>query len=50
MKGHLPEVDNAHEYKSQYNVSNVAEHMAIVSYGTIGILTEVVVVAGVKVP
>ena len=50
MQGNLPEVDNAHENESQYDVSNVAEDMAIVSYGPIGILTEVVVIAGVKVP
>ena len=50
MQGNLPEVDNAHENESQYYVSNVAEDMAIVSYGPIGILTEVVVIAGVKVP
>jgi len=44
-----PEADNTHEGDAQYNVSNVAEHMSIVSYAPIWILAEVVVVTFIQV-
>ena len=46
----LPEADNTHEGDAQYDVSNVAEHMSIVSYAPIWILAEVVVVTCIQVP
>jgi len=44
-----PEADNSHEGDAQYDVSNVAEHMSIVSYASIWILAEVVVVTCIQV-
>ena len=45
----LPEADNSHEGDAQYDVSNVAEYMSIVSYASIWILAEVVVVTCIQV-